>query len=115
MQMFQGFFKGLNLPSPFLQIAERMTAPPKSTRTINDRRTQDVVTSPRFGVYDPHDVHFPDKTLPVLPGNGGYQPFGVALLPYDHQPAWNRLAVCQVGPLKEFLKEQQNDYRIKHV
>lgn len=107
-------FLGFNLPAAHGRpVDARMPKPTyKKTET---RTTDDVMSSPVAPIYDPASIHFPDHTLPVVPGNGGYITAGCNMVTYDHQAEWDRTKVSQSGPVRDFFRCMMNDIRIKHV
>jgi hypothetical protein len=90
------------------------TSPPMNAPKEN-RNVADVLAHPCYGFYNPDDLHFPEKTVPVVPSSGGYQTMGGGMIAYNHQATWDRGCQCDVGPVNETFQQWMTDHRIRHV
>lgn len=108
MKMF-----GYNLPWVYANSSEN-NAPPKSVKSIENRNVADVLARPRYAVIDPATLHYPNHVLPVVPGNANVT-CGASMVPYDHQPQWDRTAIDQAGPVRELFRQILHDNRVKHI
>lgn len=89
-------------------------ARPPHNPPADNRYVADALAQPHVTFYNPDALHFPDHTMPVIPGNGGYAPMGSPVV-YDGQAQWDRSKVYEAGPVREFFQNMMHDTRIKHV
>ena len=111
MKLFN--FTGFELPAIFSKMAIGGNPPDK--HISENRPAHDALTRPNFQIYNPETLHFPDHTLPTVPGHGGYITCGLNMVEYDHQAKWDRDAVYQAGPVRQFFRDMMYDNRIKHI
>ena len=88
-------------------------APPE--KTLETRFVSDALDHPHLSLFAPDALHFPDHTLPTVPGQGGYVTCGLNMVSYDHQATWDRSRTDQAGPVREFFRGVMWDNRIKHM
>jgi hypothetical protein len=100
------------LPNIFARLSGWMQPPP-SIADRDHRPVKEALAHPHFTVYDPAHLNFPHAQRPVVPGNGGYVTCGLGPIQYDHQPKFDRHAVYQSGPVREFFRAEQLDNRVK--
>lgn len=86
---------------------------PRHTHSDEKRRADDAWLRPHVEFHNPDDLHFPNKMLPPVPGDGGQITAGLNMVVYDHQPLFDRL--CDMaGPVKRFFAGVVYDQRIRH-
>lgn len=111
MKLMNAF--NFELPAIFQKIAPGSNPPaaaPKETRHVAD-----ALAHPSLAFHDPASLHFPNHGKPVVPGAGGYVTMGLGSIQYDHQASWDRGAVNQAGPVREFFRGLLYDNRVKHL
>lgn len=105
-------FSNFEMPAVFAKLVPRGQPPQK---TLETRRVSDALSHPQFAFFDPNALHYPDHTLPVNPGNGGYVTCGAGMVTYNHQATWDRSRVDLAGPVREFFRSTMWDNRVKHL
>lgn len=105
---------GFELPNAFSRAIAALTSPPR-VGIVEARTTDQALSKPRMPFYNPDDLHFPEAMKPVVPGNGGYITAGLDMVPYDHQPLWDRNATIEAGPVREFIRDMMVNPRIKQT
>jgi hypothetical protein len=102
---------GFELPSIFGRLSG-ITAPHEKIVGEN-RSVADALARPQIQFFDPGSLHFPDHTLPTVPGNSNIT-CGVGMVEYNHEPRWDR-ANDAAGPVRKFFRDLMYDNRIKHL
>jgi hypothetical protein len=105
-------FANFEMPAVFAKLQLRGGQPPVAAPG-ETRNAHDLVTSPRFGVYDPNALHFPDAQGPLVRGNSNVT-MGVGMVEYG-QATWDRSKEYECGPVLAFFQGVLFDNRVKHL
>lgn len=104
---------GYELPSPFSKFIGALTAPPRRA-SIENRPAADMIAAPTIMFYDPASLHYREAMRPTVPGNPNVTA-GLGMIQYDHQAMWDRNAVCEAGPVRQFFHDMMEDNRVKRT